>query len=206
MRFRWKLLPPVKTMLDRSLTEPAGRAFLGWKAGECAHEVIKPTHPYNDSVRELAASVSFEDSSLRAQAGTGWEWNVEESFINRAKHQGSTEANAENAFDAIREVLANAVEHGSNFGERGSVEFIAWASRRGIFSIVADPGPGFDLRRLPAYQKQGRVLPLSSHEAEHRGQGSNLLLDESVRVNFEKNRRRFRVLMLFGQSANTSST
>ena len=82
---------------------------------------------------------------------------------------------------ALREALANAIEHGCERDPDKSVQcIVACDQTRGILIIVRDPGPGFDPSSLPSPVVGTNVF------ADH-GRGIfliNQLVDE---VRFEKN-------------------
>jgi anti-sigma regulatory factor (Ser/Thr protein kinase)/CheY-like chemotaxis protein len=59
------------------------------------------------------------------------------------------EADREEVMLAFREILVNAMEHGGEFNPEQVVEVSAVRTKRTAVYYVKDPGPGFDLARLP---------------------------------------------------------
>jgi serine/threonine-protein kinase RsbW len=81
---------------------------------------------------------------------------------------------------ALREALANAIRHGCGGDPAKSVQVcVACDEERGMLIIVRDPGPGFDLRRLPS-PVQGRNV-FSAH-----GRGIFLINELMDDVRFER--------------------
>ena len=59
------------------------------------------------------------------------------------------EVDRDGLMTAFREVLLNAIEHGGGFDPDNVVEVAAVRTERTFVFYVRDPGPGFDIERLP---------------------------------------------------------
>ncbi len=81
---------------------------------------------------------------------------------------------------ALREALANAIIHGAKGDPSQKIQFcVSCDEDRGLLIVVKDPGPGFDLRRIPT--------PIDGEElfATH-GRGIYLINQLMDEVKFEK--------------------
>jgi len=91
-------------------------------------------------------------------------------------------------FLSVKEAVANAIEFGTNFGEKGEVKLTYKEGDYQLLAIVEDPGSGFS---IPP------TLAPDTHGA--RGKGLKYLLEsKKFRFNFEKLEDKFRVFMLYG--------
>ena len=81
---------------------------------------------------------------------------------------------------ALREALANAIEHGSGHDPSKEIQCcVACDQARGMLIVVRDPGPGFDPEAVPS--------PLTAQNIyRHHGRGIYLINQLMDEVRFEK--------------------
>jgi serine/threonine-protein kinase RsbW len=76
---------------------------------------------------------------------------VVESVLRIVREMGCADGKEFEIELALREALANAIEHGSNHDPSKQIECcVACDKSRGMLIVVRDPGPGFDPSQLPS--------------------------------------------------------
>jgi serine/threonine-protein kinase RsbW len=76
---------------------------------------------------------------------------VVESVLRIVREMGCAEGKEFEIELALREALANAIEHGSGHDPSKEIECcVACDKARGMLIVVRDPGPGFDPAKIPS--------------------------------------------------------
>ena len=96
--------------------------------------------------------------------------------------------------------MANAIEHGSEYGERGPVTFTFKTGTLGVVAIVEDPGQGFDVSCMTAITDEPRLYTLQEceHQRYERHKGLKYLKkQEGFQCGFERAENLFRNILYF---------
>jgi len=94
-------------------------------------------------------------------------------------------------FNRVIEAIMNAIEHGSDYGNKGPVKVALHRGKSALAAIVEDPGEGIDLAKITI----PRTEELSQKE---RGKGLPVLYyDSYVKVGFERFSEGFRVIVMY---------
>jgi len=115
---------------------------------EADHPIVIAQKKFQDLIRANPPYAKFAYEQYIASSDTSYEFDklglVEfgvKAKSNGIKIDGYSEIRT---LLSVVEALANAIEHGSNYGERGVVTYELLRNEAGVLAIIEDPGEGFD--------------------------------------------------------------
>ncbi|MFA6461796.1 MAG: ATP-binding protein [Candidatus Woesearchaeota archaeon] len=191
-------------MFDSTLTletalQRMGEPLIDPEIANLEEYILDKDNPVVLALKEGREIESREGYSSRERKRAGWK--LQSAFY----HQGilrselliknisyyQMESELFGTFNRVIEAIMNAIEHGSDYGNKGPVKVALHRGKNALAAIVEDPGEGIDFTKITIPKKE----ELSKME---RSKGLPVVYyDSCVKVGFERFSEGFRVIVMY---------